>query len=120
MKTLIAVLTLGLFAAAAAAQEPVLAAKLVDAENKALKQSATVEIQVKGLKIVDPATVNERPAKGQGHFHYQVDDGPVIATTATKLSFHGLTSGKHAIKVTLAANDHLPLGPEQTLEVTVP
>jgi hypothetical protein len=97
-----------------------LAASLVDAEAKARKQAATVKVVVTGIKITDPAVVNEKPIAGQGHLHYQVDDGPVIATTALKLSFHGLKPGAHHIKVMLAANDHSPLGPEQTLDVTVP
>jgi hypothetical protein len=37
-----------------------------------------------------------------------------------KLSFHGLTPGAHKIVVTLAGNDHNPLGPQQTLNVTIP
>lgn len=99
---------------------PTMSAKLVDADQKAKKKSATVSVNVHGLKIVDPASVNEKAAKGQGHLHYRVDDGPVIATTATKLSFHGLSSGTHTITVTLAGNDHAPLGPSETLNVTVP
>jgi hypothetical protein len=43
----------------------------------------------------------------------QVDGGPIIATPAAKLSFHGLSPGKHQILVMLAANDHSPLGPQQ-------
>lgn len=120
MKNLAAAAAVVLFAAAAFAQEPSMSAKLIDAEGKARKQSATVELQTSGIKIVDPASAKEMPKKGQGHFHYQVDDGPVIATTATKLSFHGLTPGKHTVKVMLAGNDHNPLGPMQTLEVVVP
>jgi hypothetical protein len=106
--------------AAQATTAATLNASLVDADAKAKKQAATVKVDVAGIKIVDPATVNEKPMAGQGHLHYQVDDGPVIATTATKLSFHGLKSGAHRIKVVLAGNDHSPLGPEKTLEVTVP
>jgi hypothetical protein len=49
-----------------------------------------------------------------------VDDGPVVATPASKLSFHGLKSGPHTISVVLAANDHTPLGPAQKLSVTIP
>lgn len=56
----------------------------------------------------------------QGHLHYQVDDGPVIATTTTKLSFHNLTAGSHKIMVVLANNDHTSTGVEQTLEVKIP
>ena len=92
----------------------------MDADAKAKKQAATVKVDVAGIKMVDPATVNEKPMAGQGHLHYQVDDGPVIATTTTKLSFHGLKPGAHHIKVMLAANDHSPLGPEKMLDVTVP
>ena len=99
---------------------PTLKAMLVDAENKAKKQAATVEVKVTGIAIIDPAKVKEQPRKGQGHFHYQVDDGPIIATTAPKLSFHGLTPGQHKIVVMLAGNDHNPLGPQETLNVTIP
>ncbi len=95
-------------------------AVLVEAEKKAQDKAATVKVTASGIKIIDPATVGEKAAPGQGHLHYTVDDGPTIATTATKLSFHGLTSGKHTIKVVLAGNDHSPLGPEETLEVSVP
>jgi hypothetical protein len=95
-------------------------AKLVDPEMKAQKKEATVVVDVKGIKLTDPAEAKEQPKAGQGHLHYQVDDGPVIATTSPKLSFHGLTSGAHKITVVLAANDHSPLGPQETLNVTVP
>jgi hypothetical protein len=99
---------------------PTLTATLVDAEKKAQQKAATVSVKVDGIKLVDPGTVMEKPAAGQGHLHYQVDGGPIIATTTTKLSFHGLTPGAHKIVVMLAANDHTPLGPEQTLDVTIP
>jgi hypothetical protein len=102
------------------ATAPSLTARLIDADNKAKKKTATVEVTVKGVALIDPATVGEKPKAGQGHLHYRVDDGPVIATTATKLSFHELTSGTHKIVVMLAANDHSPLGPQETLAVTVP
>ena len=114
----VAALTAGLSAAPGATAT--LNASLVDADAKAKKQAATVKVDVAGVELVDPATVNEKPMAGQGHLHYQVDDGPVIATTTTKLSFHGLKSGAHHIKVMLAGNDHSPLGPEKTLDVTVP
>jgi glyoxylate carboligase len=43
-----------------------------------------------------------------------------IPTGTLKVSFHGLKPGPHRIKVALAANDHSPLGPEQTLDVNIP
>lgn len=95
-------------------------ATLVDPEKKAQRKEATVRVEVAGVELVDPASVNEQPKAGQGHLHYQVDGGPVIATTATKLSFHGLTPGRHKIVVTLAANDHTPAGRQETLTVTIP
>ena len=101
-------------------KEPTLTARLVDAESKARKKSATVEVTVRGLKLVDPDSVGGKPAPGQGHLHYRLDEGVVIATTATKLSFHGLSSGTHAIAVVLAGNDHAPLGPSAALVVVVP
>lgn len=95
-------------------------ARLVDPAEKAKKQAATVQVTVKGVRIVDPAQSGEKPMKGQGHLHYQVDDGPIVATTAPKLSFHGLKPGSHTITVVLAANDHSPLGPQEKLTVSIP
>ena len=99
---------------------PTMTATLVDAEKKAQQKAATVEVKVTGIKLVDPAKANEQPKAGEGHLHYQVDDGPIVATPAMKLSFHGLSSGQHKILVALAGNDHNPLGPQQTLTVTIP
>ena len=78
---------------------------------------AIVQVEVKGIDLIDPAKTGEKPAAGQGHLHYRVDRQPVIATTATKLSFHELGPGPHTIEVMLAANDHTPLGPMTTLRV---
>lgn len=103
-----------------AAPAPALSATLMQAEQKAKKHEADIRVQVAGIEIVDPATTNEKPQPGQGHLHYQLDSGPVIATTATKLNFHKLSPGKHQITVMLAGNDHSPLGPKETLHVTVP
>lgn len=105
---------------AKSSSQATMTAKLVDPEMKAQKKEATVMVEVKGVKLTDPAMAKEQPKAGEGHLHYQVDDGPVIATTTPKLSFHGLTSGTHKITVTLAANDHSPLGSPQTLTVTIP
>ena len=94
-------------------------AKLVDPEKKAAMREATVEVTV-NVKLIDPASVGEKPTAGQGHLHYQVDTGPIIATPAAKLSFHELSPGAHTIVVTLVGNDHKPLVPAQKLTVTVP
>jgi hypothetical protein len=99
---------------------PELSAKLSDPEKKASEHTATVEVEVVGIQLIDPAAVNEQPQQGQGHLHYQVDTGPVIATTTTKLSFHELSSGSHEITVMLVSSDHQPLGPRETLTVNIP
>lgn len=97
-----------------------LTATLVDPDKKAKQKAATVAVKVNGIMLIDPARAGEQPKPGQGHLHYQVDDGPVIATTTTKLSFHGLAPGRHKILVALAGNDHVPVGPQQILEVMIP
>lgn len=102
------------------ATKPSITAKLIDADKKAAAQAATVEVTTVGVELVDPALSMEKPVSGQGHLHYQLDKGPVIATPSAKLSFHELTPGAHTIVVMLAGNDHKPLGPQATLNVTIP
>jgi hypothetical protein len=102
------------------ATKPSMTAKLIDAEKKADGRGATVEVTTSGVELVDPAVSMEKAVAGQGHLHYQVDKGPIIATPTAKLSFHELTPGAHTIVVMLAGNDHKPLGPQQQLTVTVP
>jgi hypothetical protein len=106
--------------AKAASHTPDLKATLVNPEHNAKEHAATVQVNVAGVEMVDPATVKEKPQAGQGHLHYQVDNGPVVATTAPKLSFHDLSPGQHTIVVMLAGNDHSPLGPRATMTVTIP
>ena len=102
------------------ATKPSMTAKLIDPEKKAAGRAATVEVTTSGVELVDPALSMEKAVPGQGHLHYQVDKGLVIATPSAKLSFHELTPGAHTIMVVLAGNDHKPLGPQQQLNVTVP
>lgn len=101
------------------AEHPTLKATLVDPAKNSARAAATVTVEVTGVKLVDPALSNETPKEGEAHLHYQLDSGPVIATPSPKLSFHGLTSGTHTLKVMLAKNDHTPMGPEQTLSIQV-
>jgi len=95
-------------------------AEMVDSASKAKKQEATIVVTTQGVQLIDPATVNETPRIGEGHLHYRVDNGPVIATTATKLSFHELTHGMHTITVMLVANNHSPLSAPVTFNLTIP
>ena len=78
-----------------------LSATLVDADQKAKEKTATVLVKVSGVRLVDPADAKEQSKNGQGHLHYQVDNGLVIATTTTKLSFHGLSSGNVRLAIAI-------------------
>lgn len=95
-------------------------AKLVNPAVKAKDKTATVEVKVEASHMVDPDSTDGKPHTGQRHLHYQLDNGPIVATTATKLSFHNLTPGQHTIKVSLAENDHTPVGRENVLTITIP
>jgi hypothetical protein len=95
-------------------------ARLVDEENKAKTRGATVQVDVRSLRLVDPDTRAGKVTAGEGHLHYQVDNGPVVATTADKLGFHELNPGTRLIKVTLVGNDHKPVSAPQNLTVTIP
>jgi hypothetical protein len=95
-------------------------AEMVETENKVKRREATVLVTTAGIQLVDPTTAKETAKIGEGHLHYRVDNGPVIATTATKLSFHELSSGEHKISITLAGNDHKPLTDPITFIMTVP
>ncbi len=70
--------------------------------------------------MIDADEAGPSPRAGQGHLHYQVDGGPVIATAARKLAFHELAPGERRIRVALVGNDHKSLGPEETLIVLIP
>ncbi len=102
------------------ATKPSMTAKLIDADRKAAGRAATVEVTTSGIELVDPAISMEKAVAGQGHLHYQLDKGPIVATPTAKLSYHELAPGPHTIVVVLAGNDHKPLGPQQELKVTVP
>lgn len=114
---LVIVLALGVVYAT---QSPTMSVKLIDQLRKAKQQTATVQVTVGGIKLVDPDTTPPAAQAGEGHLHYQVDGGPLIATTTTKLSFHGLGAGTHSVIVTLVGNDHSPLGPQETIAVVIP
>jgi hypothetical protein len=118
---------LNLFAAAAAVlvgsavgAEPAMKVTVVDLDTTRAGGSATIGVELSDIEMVDPASVNERVERGEGHLHYRVGEGPVVATTATRLSFHELPPGEHRIEVTLVGNNHQPIGPREVLEVTVP
>ena len=92
----------------------------VDRSERFSDKSAEVRVTVAGIGLIDPHLSGEYARDGQGHLHYKVDDGPVVATTATRLSFQDLTPGRHTIVVSLAGNDHRPIGPKRILTISIP
>jgi hypothetical protein len=115
----VAALLGGVAARAEQPDKPAMTASLINPEKNAARGWATVEVKVSNVTLTDPAAANEIPKPGQAHLHYQLDDMPVVATIAPKLSFHDLKPGEHKLTVMLAANDHSPLGPKETLTVRV-
>ena len=104
----------------ARAADPRIDAELTNAETNAAKGNALIQVTVSDVELIDADDAGSTPRPGQGHLHYQVDDGPVIATSAKKLGFHELEPGSHRIRVALVGNDHKPLGPEDTVTVLIP
>lgn len=95
--------------AAEAEREPSrasLTAKLVDEKANAARATARIEVKVKGMS--EPRLL------------YKVDDGPAVETSDTTISVRNLTPGAHKITVLLAGEDSAPLGPSETLSVTIP
>lgn len=90
--------------AAPGEQAPRLSAKLLD--QGAAKDSAKVQVKVTGV---------ESPK-----LQYKVDDGAAIETEETTVRFRGLKPGQHKISILLEGKDGAPLGPSETLDVTVP
>jgi hypothetical protein len=117
---LLAVSSLCLTLGVAASADPQLDAELVDADVNSAKGNALVKVAVSDVQLIDADDAGPTPRNGEGHLHYQVDDGPVIATSASKLAFHELKPGTHQIRVALVGNDHKPVGPEETITVLIP
>lgn len=84
------------------------------------QDAATVTVNIEGLRLVEPSAAPQPARPGEGHLHYRVDRGPVIATSAAQLTFRELAAGSHVITVQLVGTDHRPLGPVQTLTAQMP
>ncbi len=107
-------------AVAASAADPQIDAELINAESNAAKGNASIQVTVIGVELIDADEAGTSPRTGQGHLHYQIDQGPVIATSSRKLALHELEPGTHQIRVALVGNDHKPVGPEDTVTVMIP
>lgn len=79
--------------------------------------NVTVRVKVKSLKLEPPGLVKQ---EGVGHIHYYLDDKVQISAEQT-LTFTGVTSGEHTIRVVLVQKDHTPLSPsvEKKIKINV-
>jgi hypothetical protein len=98
---------------------PRMRAALVDEAQNARNHSAVVEVQVLRIWLHSPQALGASSVT-TGRLWYRVDQGPVIATTDTQLTFEQLTPGDHSIKVTVVGIDDHPLTPSAKLTVRIP
>lgn len=110
------------------AAEPiqVIATILVDPETIAQQKAVTVHVKITGIDMADqvpPSADAPLPPSASAHqarVHYRVDQGPIIDTPATTLTFRDLSSGTHAVTVQLVDDRQQPIGPSQLLMVVIP
>lgn len=102
------------------AAAPAFSVRLVAPEKLARQRSVLMQVTAPNIELVEPTQASGAPREGQGHLHYQVDQGPIIDTANPVLTLHALAFGRHTVAVEIAGNDHRPLGPPQVLVVTIP
>jgi hypothetical protein len=105
-----------------------LTAELVDQEQLAAKKMATVRVTVSGVELAQlpmHETSRTKPVGGTmkshsgAHIHFQLDDGPIIVSPVTELSFAELTPGEHTLKITASSADHKPISETKTLTFNI-
>ena len=93
--------------------------------------SITVSVEVTNLSLMAPGGAN---APGQGHLHYYLDVSPIPtapgqpavsaagtykAVSIATVIWDNVPAGTHTFSVQLVNNDHTPLSPPVTAQVTV-
>ena len=115
-----AALALNVFVWSVYASGPTITARLIDENWNASRKAASVEVTVQGIQLVEPSLTSQSHGPVQGHLHYQLDDGSIVATSASKISFHELSPGEHKISVNLTDGNHIPIGMPIALTLTIP
>ncbi|MCJ2554697.1 MAG: fibronectin type III domain-containing protein [Candidatus Thermoplasmatota archaeon] len=78
-----------------------------------------LQVQIAGF-IIDAESVGQASVPGRGHYHVTVDGTTIdFAVTGLIYPVKDLAEGDHTIQVSLHNNDHSPLSPEVTDQVTV-
>lgn len=95
--------------------------------------SVTVEVEVARFEVVNK--IGDKRKDGEGHLHFYLDvediptamgeeavvegEGRYVATAATSHTWDDLSPGAHTLGVQLVNNNHTPLQPPATAEITV-
>ena len=98
---------------------PMLRATLKNKDKNAKEHAAAVEVETQNIGLVNPDILSYA-GSAEGLLEYQVDQGPVLATSDMRIRFRDLTPGKHTITVALASTDYKDLGAKAELEVDIP
>ncbi len=77
-----------------------------------------VRVAVSGF-FLDQPDYGGTNVPGQGHIHYTIDGGGLIATTDASMDFAAVSAGTHVIRAELRNNDHSALSPAVFQEVSV-
>jgi hypothetical protein len=94
-------------------------AQLEDKAQNARAHLAAVEVEVQNVWLHYPYPAPQRGIQ-VGVLKYQLDNCAPVLTTDTRLRFSELTSGDHAISVTVLSTDNRPLSPPARMELRVP
>lgn len=95
--------------------------------------SVTITADVENFEVVNK--IGDKKKDGQGHLHFYLDvddipttmgeeaivegEGRYVATSSTSYTWSDLSPGSHKLGVQLVNNNHTPLQPPATAEITV-
>jgi hypothetical protein len=94
----------------------------------------TIEADVQRFEVVNK--IGDAPEDGKGHVHFYLDVGEIptdpgeeaivgdgkgryAATASTSHTWNDLEPGRHTLGVQLVKNNHRPLEPPVTAEITI-
>ena len=96
-------------------------------------ESVTVKVDVDNFDIVNK--LGDKRKDGQGHIHFYLDvaqmpttpgedaivegEGSYVATSSTSHTWKDLTAGQHTLGAQLVHNNHRPLEPAVTAQITI-
>lgn len=87
------------------------------APGQVVGRSFTVQLDLRGGRIVALTTTRNRP--NQGHIHVLVDGALVSMTAGLRQDVHDLSPGRHVVRAEFVAADHGPFEPQVVAVVTV-